>query len=406
MPAVKDNRLFLVLTALLGSASGWPDAAMGKSARPNTELVRMDDRRLLPSYSYGDTRFRISNIDRLAARTPVEYELGDGQADLAGTKSLASDQPGVVARRGALLASQIVAQQQIPVSNPPAIQPQPSPATTRTNLGATQIRGPGRATTTTTASLPGIVCYSVTRTEPPTRLFVAEVDLSQPGLRVHAAPGGPDPDGPGPWQTTLMPPTQIALREGFDLVVNGDFYRVPPAPAPERTNAALRAASWSAVNGPAASAGITWSTSSIPRPCLVVNQSGQVAIQTLARPGADDWAVVAGNTLLVENGVAVTQENQTRHPRTAVGLDDHGKRLIILIADGRKPGIAVGLSYRELAQELIRLGCRQALNLDGGGSSLLALRDPASGTFNILNAPTDGRERPVANVLGISLGTR
>jgi exopolysaccharide biosynthesis protein len=51
---------------------------------------------------------------------------------------------------------------------------------------------------------------------------------------------------------------------------------------------------------------------------------------------------------------------------------------------------------------MLRLGCHAALNLDGGGSSLLAVRNSAGGNYEILNQPTDGRERPVANVLGIS----
>jgi exopolysaccharide biosynthesis protein len=52
---------------------------------------------------------------------------------------------------------------------------------------------------------------------------------------------------------------------------------------------------------------------------------------------------------------------------------------------------------------MLRLGCNEALNLDGGGSSVMAVRDPASGQMKILNAPTDGHERAVANVLGISV---
>ena len=80
--------------------------------------------------------------------------------------------------------------------------------------------------------------------------------------------------------------------------------------------------------------------------------------------------------------------------------------MFLLVADGRKPGLAVGLSYEEEATELLRWGCRQALNLDGGGSSVMALRDRASGKFHILNEPTDGRERAVANALGISFGAK
>lgn len=59
------------------------------------------------------------------------------------------------------------------------------------------------------------------------------------------------------------------------------------------------------------------------------------------------------------------------------------------------------MSYDELATEMIRLGCTEALNLDGGGSSVMAVRDAATGQFQILNQPTDGHERAVANVLGV-----
>ena len=107
--------------------------------------------------------------------------------------------------------------------------------------------------------------------------------------------------------------------------------------------------------------------------------------------------------MLLENGVPVLHTNKLRHPRTAVGLDAKGTRLVLLVVDGRKPGVAVGMSYDELAHELLRLGCSRARNLDGGGSSVMALRDEAPATFRLLNEPTDGRERAVANALGITV---
>ena len=107
--------------------------------------------------------------------------------------------------------------------------------------------------------------------------------------------------------------------------------------------------------------------------------------------------------MLVKNGVTVPHASTLRHPRTAVGLDREGKRLVILVVDGRKKGEAVGMSYDELAAEFIRLSCREALNLDGGGSSVIALREPATGAYRLLNAPTDGHERPVADVLGVTV---
>jgi hypothetical protein len=261
-------------------------------------------------------------------------------------------------------------------------------------------RGFGEVLVTNTL-LPGIRYYSETRQQPPTRLFIAEVDLTNPKLHLRVARGGADPDDSGPWQTTLQPPTKIAAREGMALVVNGDFFRARGVKDAEGTNSVYRAEIWSAVSGPAVSRGNTWSVSFAARPCLVVDRKGRVAIRSISQPGRDDWEVISGNTLLVTNGVLVAHENKTRHPRTAVGLDAKQSRLVILVADGRKPGMAIGLNYDELGAEMLRLGCHQALNLDGGGSSVMAVRNVADGQYSLLNQPTDGRERPVANVLGV-----
>ncbi len=249
----------------------------------------------------------------------------------------------------------------------------------------------------------GIKTFSETRTNPPTRLFVAEIDLANPRVHLRVSAGGDDPDGPGKWQTTLMQPTRIAAREKFDLVVNGDFFLARGVNDGEGTNSAYRTDIWSKVSGAAATDGKVWSTSTNARPCLVVRKDGAVNIEMVSAPGTNMSAVISGNTMLVRNGVVVPHENKLRHPRTAVGLDKKNKRLVLLVVDGRKPGVARGMNYDELAEEMLRLGCRDAFNLDGGGSSVMAVRDKSAGTMNILNEPTDGRERAVANVLGVTV---
>jgi len=250
---------------------------------------------------------------------------------------------------------------------------------------------------------PGIAIYSETRTNSPQRLFIAEIDLTNPKVRLHVSRGGDDPDGAGPWETTLMRPTKIAAREKYDLVVNGDFFSARGVKDTEGTNSAFRSEIWSSVTGPAVSGGMVWSTTTNARPCLVVSKAGQVSIRRVSQPRAEDWEVVSGNVMLVHEGKVVPHDNTVRHPRTVVGLNKGATKMILLIVDGRKPGVALGMNYDELAAELLRLGCYTALNLDGGGSSVLAVRDPAKDEFKILNQPTDGRERAVANVLGISL---
>lgn len=255
----------------------------------------------------------------------------------------------------------------------------------------------------TNQPFPGIIDYSETRTNPPTRLWVAEIDLTNPKLRVRVAPGGPDPDGDGKWQTTLMPPTEIAAREHFDLVVNGDFFVARNIKDAEGKSSGYRAGQWASVVGSAETDGKTWAISQSPRPCLVVHTNQTMTVETISTPSPDDWELIGGNTLLVKDGVDVAPAVKTRHPRTVVGLDATGTKLTILVVDGRKPGIAVGMSYEELARETLKLGCRQALNLDGGGSSVMAIRDASTGEMKILNQPTDGHERAVADALGISM---
>ena len=149
--------------------------------------------------------------------------------------------------------------------------------------------------------------------------------------------------------------------------------------------------------------GQTWSTCSSARPCLVVHSNHTVTIEALAQPSADVREAVSGNTMLVRDGKVLPHTNKVRHPRTVVGLNAERTKLTILVADGRRPGVAMGMSYDELAAEMLRLGCHEALNLDGGGSPVLAVREAATGKFRILHAPTDGRERAVANVLGVSV---
>jgi exopolysaccharide biosynthesis protein len=259
---------------------------------------------------------------------------------------------------------------------------------------------------TTNEISPGIVLHCETRTNPPEHLFVAVVDLKNPKLHVRVAPAGPDPDGPGKWETTLLEPTKIAGRENFDLVVNGDFFAVKGINDGEGINSHYHTGQWAYPVSPAMTDGRTWSTCAKAAPCLVVHKNGTVTIELLTQPNADDWEVVGGGPMLVQNGVVVPGNQDvslSRYPRTAVGLDVTGAKLIILVVDGRKPGIAVGMNGKELADEMVSLGCAQAMNLDGGGSSVMAVRDTATGKMKILNQPTDGHERAVADVLGIAV---
>jgi len=91
-----------------------------------------------------------------------------------------------------------------------------------------------------------------------------------------------------------------------------------------------------------------------------------------------------------------------RNPRTAAGIARASRQLILVTVDGRDVNSA-GMTLRELAELMRALGARDALNLDGGGSTTFVYADPDSaGRLRIANHPSDKRgERTVGDALAI-----
>jgi hypothetical protein len=95
-----------------------------------------------------------------------------------------------------------------------------------------------------------------------------------------------------------------------------------------------------------------------------------------------------------------------RHPRTAVGVAAGGRRLLLVVVDGRQQPYSDGMTLRELAAFFLALGVPAAINLDGGGSTTMVVRD-RGGVPQIVNRPSDAAgERPVANALAVVGGCR
>ncbi len=108
--------------------------------------------------------------------------------------------------------------------------------------------------------------------------------------------------------------------------------------------------------------------------------------------------VVGGGPVIVAGGKPIqawTAEDfrddfaTRRHPRTAIGATPSGDVWLVVV-EGRQSHSA-GATLDELGRLMLRLGCTEAINLDGGGSSQIALRGM------VVNRPSDGSERPIAN---------
>jgi len=243
--------------------------------------------------------------------------------------------------------------------------------------------------------------------DPVRQIYVTRIDLSSPDVEVRVSPGGPDPDGAGEYQTTLQVPSAIAEREHFEVAVNGDFFSARKTVDAEGAQSGFVSGKWGKALGPAVTDGFLWAPAAEARAALILDGAKKPRIAVIQDAGPDARQVIAGSNILLQDGQSSVETrsafSRTRHPRTALGIADGGRTLVLAVVDGRRPQQAVGMSLAELADLMKQLGCRDALNLDGGGSSEMVLRDPKSGELQVLNSPSDGRERAVANVLGITI---
>lgn len=128
---------------------------------------------------------------------------------------------------------------------------------------------------------------------------------------------------------------------------------------------------------------------------LKLTDGQRFTLTTELTPALPVTEAVGGGPTLLRDGRLVyqAQANEPRHPRTAIGFDD--RQVVALAIDGRRAGHSVGLTLPELAALMQEFGCREALNLDGGGSTTCWVRG------RVLNRPSDGSERSVSNALAL-----
>jgi exopolysaccharide biosynthesis protein len=119
---------------------------------------------------------------------------------------------------------------------------------------------------------------------------------------------------------------------------------------------------------------------------------------------------VGGRPVLVRGSVIVSDVDTKgqpgfatgRHPRTAVGIAQQGKRLLLVAVDGRKAPYSDGMTLRELATLMLALGAPEAIDLDGGGSTAKVVSDSGAPGVRVVNRPSDPTgERGVGNALAV-----
>jgi hypothetical protein len=248
----------------------------------------------------------------------------------------------------------------------------------------------------------GIQYTRVVQNDPrPMVIHIIEIDLKAKGIEPLVTP----PDESGSDQPLEARTTSTFLSQfGVQLAINGDAYYVERVDNPLFSDGLLvYPLPGEPVNptGYAASRGIAYSQDTNNEHTLYISPSNKASLD---QPLGKLHMAISGSKLLVQNNKAVVHEDDTGpEPRTAIGTNRAGNKLLIIVVDGRQPGYSEGATLLELSGLMMTYSMYDAINLDGGGSSTLVIQG-ADGSPRVLNSPIHqsipGNERPVANHLG------
>lgn len=207
-------------------------------------------------------------------------------------------------------------------------------------------------------------------------VHIARIDLDEPSLRVIATAE----------EDSGMTVSEFARKRDAIVAVNADYFDKEMRPI-------------GLAIGPC---GVWGEPQSMRRQPIVAVGEGRTEILPHDAQ-IDDWmtGAVSGWPMLVASCEAIAELpgsdffTRAPHPRTAVALSKDGRTLYLLVADGRREGVP-GPTLPELAEFIVgELGACIALNLDGGGSSAMWVKD------GIVNRPSDPIERTVVNHLAV-----
>ncbi|HXI01151.1 MAG TPA: phosphodiester glycosidase family protein [Sphingobacteriaceae bacterium] len=214
----------------------------------------------------------------------------------------------------------------------------------------------------------------------PMKVFILEVDLNIPTLRLKAG----TPNNKPAFTKQIMSEiarAQDTVGNRVLAALNGDFYEVAtgiPSSALYKGGVAVK-----------------------PEFCnlctfLAIDDQNKALILSKDRTFTPSKIreAIGGFHWLIKNSQKVVNGDLSIHPRTAAGVTA-SNMVYFVLADGRQPAYSNGMSFSQLSDLYFALGVKDAINLDGGGSSTLVVKENSS--WIVKNKPSDGFQRAVAN---------
>ncbi|WKZ48149.1 MAG: SH3 domain-containing protein [Anaerolineales bacterium] len=197
-----------------------------------------------------------------------------------------------------------------------------------------------------------------------------------------------------------MTTSKFLEKNMLHLAINADgFYYLDPATFPPAQYCPNDGEPVRLV-GLAASRGKQYSTKAPGRPIFYISQKNVASFDKFS---GNIFNAITGDRYLVTKGKKVTSlESSSMDPRTAIGVSQNGRNLVMVVVDGRE--FSEGATFPELADLLLSHGVYTGMSLDGGGSSAMIVKgaDGKPRAVNkLMNDNIPGQEREVANHLGV-----
>ncbi len=293
-------------------------------------------------------------------------------------------------------------------------------------LAFTIVPAPLTARATVTYPYLGVTYIDRIETAPRAmHMHIVEIDLAAPGIRFTLSPPA------GAREVVRQTSLEFLKAEHAQIAINAHFFLPFPSPDTDAWVIGLAASEgrvYSAFETPVQSFAIT-----ADAPALNIDRANHASIVHRdpsqsdglhVRERVELWTALSGSAQIVTDGaVSIPTYKDAQHPdalltpgsgrangnswydvvtaRSAVGLSRDGRTLTLFTVDAR--GGSAGMPVGEVAALLLKdYGVWNALNIDGGGSTSLAMADPATGAASLVNTSSDNPAgRSVASSLAV-----
>ncbi|MBA19341.1 MAG: hypothetical protein CMO70_06425 [Verrucomicrobiales bacterium] len=234
------------------------------------------------------------------------------------------------------------------------------------------------------------------------RAHILRVDLKNPNIKPSIIVAK-DPDGSGPAEAELTNPFKLANKNEVLAFINTNPWDSFPNKEGKRNRNWFEGQPVD-IDGLAISGGKIRSNTQPRESSLWLNNKGQLILE--GKPeNEESQEAMNGFQLITKEGNIIVSPDNSIHPRTAIGTNKNGTLIWLVVVDGRQKGYSEGMNLYELASLMADLGCWNATNMDGGGSSIMGMVG-ANGKIKLMNSPSDRflglkKIRPLPMILSI-----